>query len=159
MRSSTAAPKKKTPTLNYVGALMLRDRNILLGRRSKYKKIYPGSWDVIGGSIEPNETPPAALVREVFEELGVEVVEMTLAGTVSGLIAGVDRPFNLRLYRVTEWVGEVRLVSDEHDRLAWIPVGDLSRLNGRFDPRLAGVLPMLVDCVTPLEFHFMTPRD
>ena len=48
-----------------VGAVLVREGRILLGRRSPRKQIYPGLWDVIGGHVEAEETYEDALRREL----------------------------------------------------------------------------------------------
>jgi 8-oxo-dGTP diphosphatase len=52
-------------------ALIDKDGHILLAERPAGKSM-AGLWEFPGGKIGPNETPEAALVRELKEELGVE---------------------------------------------------------------------------------------
>lgn len=48
--------------------------NILLQRRSNNKKLWPNMWDVtVGGHVETGEFGRQALIREVKEELGIEI--------------------------------------------------------------------------------------
>lgn len=54
-----------------VGALIVRDGRLLLGRRAG--EPYRGWWDIPGGFMEAGETPEEALAREVLEETGLEV--------------------------------------------------------------------------------------
>ena len=52
-----------------VGAVIVKDKKILLTKRAAYKKSYPNCWDAPGGDIKDGETPKEAIVREVKEEL------------------------------------------------------------------------------------------
>jgi isopentenyl-diphosphate delta-isomerase type 1 len=52
--------------------------NLLLQKRSMNKDIAPGRWDTsVGGHVNPGETVRAAAVREMREELGIEVQDIT----------------------------------------------------------------------------------
>lgn len=68
--SSFAAP----PTVLHVMAGLLVDRNgcVLLAQRPAGKHL-EGYWEFPGGKLEAGETPLAALVRELHEELGIQV--------------------------------------------------------------------------------------
>ena len=57
--------------VDYAGALPIRDGRVLLGLRAASKRLFPERWDIIGGHIEPGESPAEALVREVAEEIGL----------------------------------------------------------------------------------------
>lgn len=56
----------------YVGCILLnKDKEILLQKKTKDYK-YPGCWSLFGGSIEANETPEQAIIRELKEEIGID---------------------------------------------------------------------------------------
>jgi 8-oxo-dGTP diphosphatase len=76
-------------------ALVDPDLRILLARRPEGKAM-SGLWEFPGGKIEPGESPEAALIREIHEELGVELCH-------SCLTAG---PFVSHVYSNTPPVGE-----------------------------------------------------
>ena len=59
-------------------ALIDRDGRVLLAQRPEGKAM-AGFWEFPGGKIEPGETPEAALIRELEEELGINTAESCLA--------------------------------------------------------------------------------
>jgi 8-oxo-dGTP diphosphatase len=60
-----------TERIVVVGAALLDDGRLLAARRSAPPEL-AGRWELPGGKVEPGETPEAALVRELREELGVD---------------------------------------------------------------------------------------
>jgi 8-oxo-dGTP pyrophosphatase MutT (NUDIX family) len=57
-----------------VGLIVLDGTRYLMQKRSQKAGIfYPGHWGLFGGAVDPGETAEAALVRELREELGVEI--------------------------------------------------------------------------------------
>ena len=67
--SPPAEPRRR---LLVVAALIRRDGRVLLSQRRPDQSL-PLCWEFPGGKVEPGESPEAALVREVREELGCEV--------------------------------------------------------------------------------------
>ena len=57
---------------------------ILITRRNKNKKVYPGLWECTGGSVKAEESSIEAVIREINEEIGVELkpTEGKLLGTI-----------------------------------------------------------------------------
>ena len=93
-----------TSRVNVVAAVITRaDGSYLLAQRPP-GKAYAGYWEFPGGKIEPGETAPAALIREIREELGIEVLE-----AYPWLVRQHDyehAAVRLRFFRVTRWRGE-----------------------------------------------------
>ena len=77
-----------------MAALLIDQSNRLcLQHRDDKKNIFfPGLWGLFGGSVESNESPEQALVREVKEELEIEVIESEkiLTVTINSLIASLN---------------------------------------------------------------------
>ncbi len=64
--------RQNTPPLPVVAAVIERDGRVLIARRPAHKR-QALKWEFPGGKVEPGETPEAALVREINEELSCEI--------------------------------------------------------------------------------------
>jgi 8-oxo-dGTP pyrophosphatase MutT (NUDIX family) len=96
--------------------MLIRDGRVLLVHRSPDRDVFPDVWDFPGGHVEPGESAPDALVRELTEELDV-VIERPRGEPDLILVAAAYR---LRVWRVDTWDGAPRNVQpDEHDDLRW----------------------------------------
>lgn len=105
-----------------VGAAILRGGRVLSARRTS-PAAAAGRWEFPGGKIEPGETPEAALVREVVEELGCRV-EVTgwLAGEVP---IGASHILTVAFARLLD--GEPDPV--EHDMVRWLRAEELGEVD------------------------------
>lgn len=111
--------------LHLVTAGLLRrgGRGLLL-HRAPTRRWYPDCWDLPGGHVEPDETPHAALQRELLEELGVTAV---VSGPPFAQVHGED--FRMDVWVVDHWEGEpANLDPTEHDALAWLNHHEMSAL-------------------------------
>jgi 8-oxo-dGTP diphosphatase len=104
-------------------ALADPDGNMLLQQRPVGKN-HGGLWEFPGGKVEHDETPEAALVRELAEELGIVVDPVALQPATFSSIGAADRPLILLLYRVTAWQGRPEPL--EATGLAWVAPSDMA---------------------------------
>lgn len=98
-------------------ALVDADRRVLIARRPPGKGM-AGLWEFPGGKVEPGETPEAALVRELDEELGIDVEAACTAPLAFVSHAYEDFHLLMLLYVCRKWSGTPR--AREHTALAWV---------------------------------------
>lgn len=105
-----------------VGAAIVRDGRVLAARRT-FPAEAAGRWEFPGGKVEPGETPDAALVREVAEELGCVVA---VTGWLPGAVAIGER--HVLTVAVVELVsGEPE--PTEHDAVRWLGSDELDTVD------------------------------
>jgi 8-oxo-dGTP diphosphatase len=98
-------------------ALIDTDTRVLLARRPEGKKM-AGLWEFPGGKVNPGETPEAALIRELREELGIDVAEACLAPFAFASHAYENFHLLMPLYLCRRWDGFVQPL--EGQALAWV---------------------------------------
>ena len=97
-------------------ALVDIDGRVLIAKRPEGKQL-AGLWEFPGGKLEPGETPEACLIRELNEELGIEVNAACLAPFVFASHGYDDFHLLMPLYLCRRWDGFVQ--KREHQALAW----------------------------------------
>jgi 8-oxo-dGTP diphosphatase len=108
-----------------VAAALMRDGRVLVQQRP-VDKAMGGLWEFPGGKVEPGEAPEHALVRELAEELAIEVDCAILSPLQFGTGWLGNRALVLLLYRIDRWSGVPRAV--EAPALRWVDAEELSEL-------------------------------
>ncbi len=103
-------------------ALIDADGRILLAQRPAGKSM-AGLWEFPGGKIEPGETPEAALIRELEEELGINTWQSCLAPLTFASHAYDDFHLLMPLFACRKWEGTPR--AREGQVLKWARVSEL----------------------------------
>ena len=112
------------PTVLVVAvALIDTDGRVLIAQRPEGKKL-AGLWECPGGKVEPGERPEQALIRELQEELGIDVNEACLAPFVFASHAYDSFHLLMPLYLCRRWSGVV--TQREHAALAWVKPSKLA---------------------------------
>ncbi len=131
------------PLLHVVAAALIdADGRVLVAQRPEGKHL-AGQWEFPGGKIEPGESPEAALVRELEEELGIGVHQSCLAPAGFASHAYDDFQLVLLLFAIRKWQGVPRGMAGQGVR--WVRPPELFGLDmPPADRPLLGLLNLLV---------------
>jgi 8-oxo-dGTP diphosphatase len=114
----TTGADARGPRLVLVAAVALIDADgrVLLAQRPAHKQL-GGLWEFPGGKLHDGETPEAALIRELKEELGIDVPPRCLAPLTFASHSYETFHLLMPLYACRNWEGEPEPL--EGQKLAW----------------------------------------
>lgn len=123
------------------GFIFNKNGDVLLQKRSKNKKLWPDLWDVTaGGHVLTNEFGMQALIREVKEELGLNISEEEityLVGSTSINEKGniINKHFNeCYLIKKDVDIENIKLQEEEVSEVRWFSKEEiLERIDNNFD--------------------------
>lgn len=102
-------------SIHAVAGILHRNDKILIAERPQGKP-YSGFWEFPGGKIEPHESGEQALIRELHEELGIEVKLTQLL--FHHEYTYPDKTVHLQIWQVTQFSGEPH--GKENQQLRWV---------------------------------------
>lgn len=111
------------------------DGRVLLAQRPEGKSM-AGLWEFPGGKVERGETPEAALIRELHEELGIETWQSCLAPLTFASHSYDDFHLLMPVFACRKWQGIAS--PREGQKLAWAHAKDL-----KCYPMLAADIPLI----------------
>lgn len=106
-------------------ALIDADGRVLMAKRPEGKTL-AGLWEFPGGKVEEGERPETALIRELKEELGIDVTESCLAPLTFASHAYENFHLLMPLYVCRRWKGIARGL--EGQELKWLYAKELRDL-------------------------------
>jgi len=121
-------------------ALIDPDGRLLLAQRPEGKSM-AGLWEFPGGKVEADETPEEALIRELYEELGIETWESCLAPLTFASHSYEDFHLLMPLFACRKWSGQPQ--PKEGQSLKWVRANDLRSYP--MPPADVPLLPILRD--------------
>ncbi|MCH7710315.1 MAG: (deoxy)nucleoside triphosphate pyrophosphohydrolase [Proteobacteria bacterium] len=138
----TGTGASESPPVVLVAAMALVDADgrVLLARRPEGKTM-AGLWEFPGGKVLPGETPEAALIRELKEELGLDITESCLAPFTFASHRYEDFHLLMPLFLCRVWDGTP--VALEGQELKWLRPGEMKNL--AMPPADAPLVAMLRD--------------
>jgi mutator protein MutT len=111
-------------TINVVAAIIVKQNTILAARRKPGLHL-AGYWEFPGGKVESNESPEAALIRELKEEFNIESAVQYFVGENTHHYG--DKTIKLSAFRVEHISGSFEL--EDHDEIRWLRPDELYELN------------------------------
>jgi 8-oxo-dGTP diphosphatase len=121
-------------------ALVDLDGRVLLARRPEGKKM-AGLWEFPGGKLDPGETPEAALIRELKEEIGIDVAATCLAPFAFASHEYEGFHLLMPLFVCRRWKGMPTPL--ENQTLAWVRAAKLTEYE--MPPADKPLIPLLRD--------------
>lgn len=113
----------RTILLVAAAALIDRDNRVLIAERPAGKSL-AGLWEFPGGKVGAGETPEEALVRELHEELGIDVCLDCLAPFAFASHSYETFHLLMPLYLCRNWEGEIR--PSEGQQVKWVRASRLA---------------------------------
>lgn len=118
-----SGPRPARPILFVAAAALVDpDNRVLIAQRPEGKTL-AGLWEFPGGKLGPGETPEEALVRELHEELGIEVCLTCLAPFTFASHTYDTFHLMMPLYLCRNWEGEI--TPREGQRVKWVRASKL----------------------------------
>jgi nucleoside triphosphatase len=135
MPGAEAVPDQVVRRLIVVGVIFNKRGEILLSKMPPNRGVFPGQWGLPGGGVENGETIEQGLHREIKEELGLDITDLTPVlfkdGTYQKSFADATRKTIYMVFLVYRCraVHENVVLNPEFSDFAWVPPEKL----GSFD--------------------------
>lgn len=124
-----------------VAVALIDDANrVLISRRPEGKQL-AGLWEFPGGKVDPGETPEQALIRELREELDIDLCRTCIAPLTFASHTYDGFHLLMPLYICRTWEGEI--APREGQEIAWVRANRLQRYP--MPPADAPLIPALCD--------------
>jgi 8-oxo-dGTP diphosphatase len=114
----------KLATLCYV---QKDNKTLMLFRNKKANDYHQGKWNGLGGKFEQGESPEDCAIREIKEESGLIVKNLTMKGFITFPMFDEKEDWHVFLFVVDEFEGE--LIESPEGKLEWVPNDKLLELN------------------------------
>lgn len=130
------------------GVLRNKNQEILIAQR-KNTQFMGGFWELPGGKQETGESPEQALVRELKEELSIQVEHLSIHQTMTHRYQ--DRIVKLNIYNINQYQKKPR--ESEGQNIAWVKTTDLNKR------KLLPTMKAFMDSITLPDKYWITPSN
>jgi len=131
-----------------VGVLRNSKQQILIAKRQAHQ-FMSGFWELPGGKIEEHESDQEAIIRELKEELGVIVTELSIHQTMA--YQYTDRIIELGIYNINQYQQVPTGV--EGQEIAWSNIDNLQNFN------LLPTMTAFINSITLPNKYWITPSS
>lgn len=105
--------------------VVVKDNKILLAKRSEKLSLEPGKWTIPGGFVDRDETIEEAAAREVLEETGYQIANLTLLRINSNPNRPNEDRQNIDFVFAAEAQQQIAQPDWESSEIAWFPLDKL----------------------------------
>ncbi len=113
------------------------EQRILITRRPQHVSC-GGMWEFPGGKIEKEELPSEALLREIKEEVGLDIIAFDYLGEIGHKYQ--QQPISLLVYHVHSYQGEAACLEEQLD-MCWVEIENLK--NYQFPPANVEIIKLI----------------
>lgn len=131
-----------------VGALYNHKQQILIAKRQSHQ-FMGGFWELPGGKVESNESEQQAIIRELREELGIVVTDLSIHQTM--VYHYTDRIVKLSIYTINQYQHIPKGI--EGQEIAWVDVNQLHK------HKLLPTMKAFIDSITLPNKYWITPSS
>ena len=111
--------------INVVAAVIQNEEGKILIAQRNLKKSQGGLWEFPGGKIEPNETKEEAIIREIKEEMDIDIETKKFID--QKIFNYPDKDINLIAIECKQIKGDIKL--NEHEDFKWVNKNELKNFN------------------------------
>lgn len=114
--------------ISVVGVVIINENDeILLQKRSRFKRSNPSKWGICGGKVDLGETPLEAGIRETFEEIGITLDKEKLK--ILKMDTNNKTHFTVYYIRKNVDINECRLQEEELEEVKYFKIEELQDLD------------------------------
>ncbi len=106
--------------LEVCAGILIKEGKILLGKRKSYDR-FGGKWEFPGGKVEEGEIPEDCIIREIKEELNLDIKDFKHFKSYIHRFKNVN--LVIHSFLINEFSGKIKKL--EHDSLVWLSLDDL----------------------------------
>ena len=112
----------KNENIKVVAGLILHNNKLLICQRPKFKD-HPLKWEFPGGKIKKDETGEDALIREINEELSINIFNYNELISYKFNYSDLGKSVFINFYLIKNFTGKI--LNNFHNQLKWIEIKDI----------------------------------